>query len=218
MIDYAALRQRMVDNQLRPRDITDHRVIRAFLEMPRELFVRSADRALAYVDRDLPLDGGARHLIAAPVLARLVQALELSPEDVALVVGCGTGYPAAILARLAGSVVAVEDDEALVAAAEKNLAWLGIDNVAVVQADLREGYPAEGPYDAILIPARVEVLPEALTRQLSSGGRLATIMCGELVARAMLYERVGEEVSGRPVFDAGAPLLPGFEKKAQFVF
>jgi protein-L-isoaspartate(D-aspartate) O-methyltransferase len=218
MIDYAALRQRLVDNQLRPRDITDHRLIRAFLEIPRELFVRSEDQPLAYADRDLPIAGGARHLIAAPVLARLVQALELGPDDVALSIACGTGYPAAILARLAGSVVAVEDDEALVAAAEQNLSRLGIDNVAVVQADLRQGYPSEGPYDAILIPARIEVLPDAITGQLRSGGRLATIMCDGLIARAMLFERVGNDVSSRSIFDAGAPLLPGFEAKPQFVF
>ncbi|HEX2257644.1 MAG TPA: protein-L-isoaspartate O-methyltransferase [Afifellaceae bacterium] len=217
-MDCAALRQRMVDNQLRPRDITDHRVIRAFLQVPREIFLAPAERPLAYADRDVPVAGGARHLISPAVQARLVQALELGPDDVVLNVACGTGYTAAILAQLAGSVVAVEDDEALVRAAEQNLSDLGIDNVAVVKGELSKGCPAEAPFGAILLGAGVEILPETLPRQLDDGGRLATILVNGPAGRAMLYERAGEDVSGRPIFDATAPVLPGFRKAPQFVF
>jgi protein-L-isoaspartate(D-aspartate) O-methyltransferase len=217
-MDFAALRERMIDNQLRPRDITDHRVVRAFRQVPRELFLASAERPLAYSDRDLPIAGGARHLISPAVQARLIQALELGPDDVVLNVACGTGYPAAILAQLAGSVVAVEEDEALIEAAEHNLSELGIDNVAVVQGAPNRGYPAEAPYDAILIGAGVEALPEALPQQLNDGGRLTTILVGGAAGRAMLYERIGADVSGRPIFDAVAPVLPDFRKKPEFVF
>jgi protein-L-isoaspartate(D-aspartate) O-methyltransferase len=217
-MDFATLRQHMVDNQLRPRDITDHRVIRAFLQVPRELFVGEAERPFAYADRDLPVAGGTRHLINPANQARLVQALELGPDDVVLNVACGTGYPAAILSQLAGSVVAVEEDEALIRAAEQNLSELGIDNVAIVKGALTDGFAAEAPYDAIAIGAGIEVLPPALPQQLNDGGRLTTILCNGRTGRAMLYERIGEDVSGRPIFDAVAPVLPGFAKKPAFVF
>lgn len=217
-MDFATLRQHMVDNQLRPRDITDHRVIRAFLQIPRELFVGPAEQPFAYADRDLPLAGGMRHLINPAVHARLVQALELGPNDVVLNVGCGTGYPAAILAQLAGSVVAVEDDDGLIRAAEQNLSELGIDNVAVVKGELTRGFADEAPYDAILIGAGIELLPDELTGQLNDGGKLATILSSGRTGRAMLYERAGEDVSGRAIFDAMAPSLPGFTKKPAFVF
>lgn len=217
-MDFATHRQHMVDNQLRPRDITDHRVIRAFLQVPRELFVGPDERPFAYADRDVPVADGLRYLINPAVQARLVQALELGPDDVVLNVACGTGYPAAILSQLAGSVVAVEDDEALIRAAEQNLNALGIDNVAVVKGDLTEGFAAEAPYDAIMIGAGIEVLPEALPQQLNNGGKLATILSSGRTGRTMLYERVGDDVSGRPVFDAVAPVLPGFRKKPAFVF
>lgn len=217
-MDFAALRQRMVDNQLRPRDITDHRVTRAFLQVPREIFLAPAERPLAYADLDVPIAGGARHLISPAVLARLVQALELGSDDVVLNLACGTGYTAAVLAQLAGSVVAVEEDGALIRSAEQNLAELGIDNVAVVKGQLTEGYPAEAPYGAILLGAGIEVLPEALPRQLDQGGKLAAILVSGPTGRAMLYERIGEDVSGRPIFDATAPVLPGFRKEPQFVF
>lgn len=217
-MDFATLRQHMVDNQLRPRDITDHRVIRAFLQVPREVFVGPEGRPFAYADRDLPVAGGSRHLISPAVQARLVQALELSSDDVVLNVACGTGYPAAILSQLAGSVVAVEDDDSLIRGAEQTLSELGIDNVAVVKGDLTQGFAAEAPFDAILIGAGVELLPEALPQQLNDGGKLVTILCSGRTGRAMLYERIGDDVSGRAMFDAVAPILPGFRKKAAFVF
>lgn len=217
-MDFAALRQHMVDNQLRPRDITDHRVIRAFLQVPRERFVGPAEQPIAYADRDLPVAGGRRFLINPAVQARLVQALGLGAEDVVLNLGCGTGYPAAILSQLAGSVVAVEEDDELIAAAEQTLGDLGIDNVAVVKGELTQGFAAEAPYEAILIGAGIEILPDSLPQQLNNGGKLATVLVSGRTGRAMLYERTGDDLSGRPIFDAVAPILPGFRKKPEFVF
>jgi protein-L-isoaspartate(D-aspartate) O-methyltransferase len=222
MQDFASLRQKMVDNQIRPSEVTDSRVIRAFLTVPRERFVADADKPFAYSDKEIVLSAGgdSRRVMMAPVLlARMVQALRITPDAVVLVVGCGTGYSAAILAHLAGSVVAVEEDPVLADAAEAGLRKLGIDNVAVVQGKLTAGYPSEGPFDAILVDGSVDVLPESLAEQLNVGGLLTVIQRQDRISRAMLYERVSTEVTRWPLFEAWtAEILPGFERKPEFVF
>ena len=220
MIDYEALRQRMVDHQLRPSEVTDHKLIRAFETTPRENFVAPADRPFAYGDKELEVsEGAARRLMMPPVqIARMLQALRLDPNSVVMILGCGTGYSAAIAAQLAGSVVAVEEDDAMVTAGERRLRDLGIDNAVFVQAKLVEGYPSEAPYDAILIDGAIEILPDALVAQLRAGGPLAVIERQNAVSRAMLYERVGTEAAKWPLFEAWAAILPGFEKKPEFVF
>ncbi len=220
MTDFAVLRQRMVDNQLRPSDVTDHEVIRAFLTVPREMFVAPADAPFAYADRELSMTDAApaRRMMEPVRLARLVNALPLGPDAKAMVVGCGTGYSAAILSHLAGSVVAVEEDKALAALARERLRAAGATNVTVVEAKLTDGYAAEAPYDAILVDGAVERMPETLVEQLKRGGILAAIERDERVSRAMLYERVGAEATKWPRFDAWATLLPGFERPRAFVF
>jgi protein-L-isoaspartate(D-aspartate) O-methyltransferase len=220
MVDFAALRQRMVDNQLRTSQVTDREVIRAFLTVPRELFVESAERPFAYADRELKMTGEApnRRMLDPVTLARLIHALPRGPEVRALVVGCGTGYSAAILAELSGSVGALDENRALVGLARENLASLGAANVSVVEGKLVEGDGAAAPYEAILVDGAVEVLPEAIMRQLKEGGRLATVERDDRVSRAMLYEKVGEDATKWPLFDAWATLLPGFERKREFVF
>ena len=220
MHDYAMLRQRMVDNQIRPSEVTDHEVLKAFLNVPRELFVAPSEQPFAYADRDLRMSetNRDRAMIPAVQLARLVQALPRGAATKLAVIGCGTGCSAAILARLAAWVVAVEEDETLAGAARDRLRNLGAANVAVVQARLTDGYPPEAPYDGVLVDGAVEYVPDALIRQLKPGGLLAVIERGERVSRAMLYERVGEDAAKRPLFDAWAPLLPGFERKREFVF
>jgi protein-L-isoaspartate(D-aspartate) O-methyltransferase len=155
----------------------------------------------------------------APVqLARLIQTLPLGPHAHAMIVGCGTGYSAAILSRLAASVVAVEEDAALAAIARARLAALPAANVTVVEGRLGAGHPARAPYDAILVDGAVEVVPESLLAQLRAEGALAVVELGEGVSRAMLYERIGDEATKWPQFDAWAPLLPGFQRKREFVF
>ena len=222
MLDFAALRQRMVDNQIRPSEVTDPGVVRAFLTVPREKFMSAADRPFAYSDREITIsDGpGGRRLMIDPVqLARLVQALQIKPEAVVMHVGCGSGYSAAILAQLAGSVVAVEEDAALAATAEHTLRELAIDNVAVVQGKLTEGYPSEGPFAAILIEGGIEVMPPALPEQLSLGGLLTVIERQERISRAMLYERTRTEIAKWPLFEAWTgQVLPGFKRKPEFIF
>jgi protein-L-isoaspartate(D-aspartate) O-methyltransferase len=221
MTDFAVLRQRMVDNQVRTSGVTDHDVIDTFLTVPRELFVSAADRPFAYADRELPLPssaGGGRTTMPPAQLARMVQLLPLPTDGKAMVVGCGGGYSVAILARLAGQVIAVEEDPTLAAAASEALRASGSVNARVAPARLVEGFAAEAPYDAILVDGAVEFMPEALIGQLAPGGALAAILREGGTSRAMLYERVGGEAARWPHFDAWAGLLPGFVRKPQFVF
>ncbi|HSG94482.1 MAG TPA: protein-L-isoaspartate O-methyltransferase, partial [Afifellaceae bacterium] len=138
MTNFEILRQRMVDSQIRVNDVTDHRVIKAFAETPRELFVPSGQKPFAYGDRDIPIstgDTGERYLLSPMVQAKIIQALQIDASSVVLHVGCGSGYSTAILAQLASSVVAVEEEESLVSVAEANLQTLGFDNAAILHGD-----------------------------------------------------------------------------------
>jgi protein-L-isoaspartate(D-aspartate) O-methyltransferase len=197
------------------------RVLAAMLEVPRERFLPSLNAALAYLDLDVPVaggDGGSRRRMLAPaVLAKLLQAAGVGPADRVLDVGAGTGYSSAVLARLAGSVIALEEDEALAGRAREALSAVGALNVEVAVGRLTQGRPGGAPYDVILLNGATEVAPEALLRQLKDGGRLVGIE-GRAPGRAMIYRAVGGEVSARSVFDAAAAVLPGFERPPAFVF
>jgi protein-L-isoaspartate(D-aspartate) O-methyltransferase len=220
MLDFAALRQRMVDNQIRPSAVTDPNVIRAFLAVPREIFVAEEEKPFAYADRELVMSPSApqRRMMVPVQLARLLQALPLGPQARALIVGCGSGYSAALMARLSGSVIALEEDAGLAAMARARLERLGVTNVAVVEGKLTEGWAAAAPYEAILFDGAVEVMPDSVIAQLKPGGILAAILRLERISRAMLYERVGGGATRWPQFEAWATLLPGFERKPAFVF
>jgi protein-L-isoaspartate(D-aspartate) O-methyltransferase len=216
MADFATLRRMMVDGQIRPADVTDATLISAMLEIPRERFV-PGEAALAYLDIDLPV-GGSRRLLKPMVLARMVQALDLTSGDKVLDVGCATGYGAALLANLAGEVVALEEDPALLAKAKSALAVGGLANVRLMQGALVDGWKADSPYAAILVEGCVEIEPATLCAQLADGGRLICIQGSGPAAKAQLYLRNGDEISDRPVFDATAGALPGFARPRAFVF
>ncbi len=219
MPDFATLRSRMVNNQLRTFDVTDLRIQRAFGAVPREAFVPAARRPFAYSDETIRItEDGARAMMPPANLARMIQALELTEDDVALVVGAGSGYSAAILADLVSSVIALECDEALAERASATIEGLGVTNVAVVTGPLAEGYPSDAPYDVVLVDGAVEVPLDTLCGQLKDGGRLIAVEGRGLAGRARLFVRSGETVSGWPQFNAAAPVLPGFEKPAAFVF
>jgi protein-L-isoaspartate(D-aspartate) O-methyltransferase len=222
MVDFRTARRAMVDGQVRTNDVTHLGLIAAMLDISREAFVPESRAALAYLDRDVPIADAtatepARYLIKPVVLARLIQAAAPGPQDRALVVGAGSGYGAAVLARLAASVVALEQNELLVAQARAVVPGF-VANVTVVEGPLPGGVPASGPYDVILIDGGVETVPEALCRQLSPHGRLVTVVGAGPIGKAMLFQQVNGEASPRGLFDATAPLLPGFKKAPAFVF
>lgn len=214
MTDFAAARRHMVDGQVRTANVTDLRIIAAMQEVPRERFVPRSD--LAYLDFDVPVGTGSRRLLKPMVLAKLIQAADLEQTDRVLDGGCATGYGAAVLARVAGQVVALEEDAALVGMARSALS--GDPNVRVVEGPIGAGWVQDAPYDAILLEGAAEVVPEALFRQLKDGGRLVCVLGAGPGAKAMVYYRSGDDVGARAVFDATAAVLPGFVKPAEFAF
>ncbi len=218
MVDFAAARLNMVESQLRTNKVTDLRLLGAFKTVPRELFVPEPLRGIAYIDEDVAL-GGGRFVMEPRVLARLLQAAQPEPEDVALDLGCGSGYATAILSRLVATVVALEDDAALVAAANRTLDKLEIDNAVVVEGRLTEGYPKQAPYNVILLGGAVAEVPAAIADQLAEGGRLVTVVsAGPGLGRATLMRRDGGVISSRVLYDAALPVLPGFEAEPGFAF
>ncbi|ARQ01828.1 protein-L-isoaspartate O-methyltransferase family protein [Pseudorhodoplanes sinuspersici] len=216
MADFAALRRTMVDTQVRTADVTDRPLIHAMLETPRELFVPKSSSGLAYLDLDLPVGGEGRRMLKPMVLAKMLQALNIAPEDRALDVGCATGYAAALLSQLAASVVALEQDEALFHAAKTTLAQTG--NIEIVQGILVDGYPKAAPYDVILVEGCIGVEPEKLCQQLADGGRLVCISGTGPATKATLYQRDLDDMTSQAIFDASGASLPGFAKPAAFVF
>lgn len=216
--EYLAARTNMVESQIRPNKVTDHRLVESFLKVPRELFVPKAMRGIAYVDHDLQVARG-RWLMEPMVLARLLQAAEITRNEVALVVGCGTGYAVAVAAALAATVVAVECDETLAAAARQVMQETAIDNALIMTGPLAAGWARQKPYDVILIDGAVAAVPQSLLDQLTEGGRLvAVVRSGTATGEARLYQRIAGTTSYRVLFDASTRLMPGFEAEPAFVF
>jgi len=209
----------MVDCQVRPSDVTDLRIIEAMLTVPRENFVPDARRAIAYLDLDIDVaaDGKAKRCLIKPaVLAKMLQAAAITENDRVLVVGCATGYSAAVIARLAKDVVATESDTALASAARTNLS--GLSNVTVSVAEPAAGDSAHGPYDVIVLDGATEVEPRGLYDQLKLGGRLVGVFATVKPPRATLVAHSPADFGSRVLFDASAPVLPGLERVPAFAF
>jgi protein-L-isoaspartate(D-aspartate) O-methyltransferase len=215
MTDFTAARRHMVDGQVRTADVTDLRIISAMLEVPRERFMPPASVSLAYLDLDVSVSA-TRRLLKPMVLAKLIQAAEIGSADRVFDVACATGYTAAVLARIAEQVVALEQDAGLAKAASEALSPL--PNVRVVSGPLIQGWPQGAPYDVIVLEGATEVMQHALCQQLKDGGRLVCVLGAGPGSKAMLYRRSGAEVGGRAIFDASAALLPGFAKTPVFAF
>jgi protein-L-isoaspartate(D-aspartate) O-methyltransferase len=221
MSGFATARQKMVDGQVRPNDVTDIRILDAMLAVPREAFVPANQRALAYLDLDLDVsEGGAakRFLIKPQVLAKMLQAAEIKETDKVLVAGSVPGYAAAVVARLAGQVVATESDPAQVAKANGVLAELGLANVAFKAAGAADGDSANGPFDVIVLDGATEIVPERLYGQLKDGGRLVGVFATTKPPRATIVTRSHGDFGNRTLFDASVPVLPGLERLPAFVF
>ena len=221
--DYTVLRRTMVERQVRTFDVTDQAVIARMFAVPREKFLPESLATLAYSDLalDLPSSGGRppRRLLAPLVLARMIQASVVGPQDRVLDVGGATGYSAAIFGGLALSVIALESDTDFAARAERSLAEDPVP-VKVVQGDLTKAPAGEGPFDLIFINGAIEANHEALLEALAPRGRLVTIFReAGLVPRAVRFDKddLGE-IGRRSLFDAPAATLAGFEKAPAFVF
>jgi protein-L-isoaspartate(D-aspartate) O-methyltransferase len=221
MSDFSTARQKMVDGQVRPGDVTDLRIIDAMLAVPRERFVPESRRALAYLDLDLDVSEAGtpkRHLIKPAVLAKMLQAAEVKDGDNVLVVGCATGYAAAVVAKLAGRVTATESERSLATSAAQVLAALGCSNVTTCNAAAADGEPSNAPYDVIVLDGATEVVPDRLYHQLSDGGRLVGVFAMGRPQRAMMVTHSHTDFGNRALFDATAPVLPGLERLPAFVF
>ncbi|MEF2073558.1 protein-L-isoaspartate O-methyltransferase family protein [Consotaella aegiceratis] len=216
-MDFDTARRMMVDNQVRTTDVTDYRVLEALLTVPREEFVPSAKRPLAYIDEDLAV-GSGRYLMEPSPFARLLQLANVQDRDVVLDVGCATGYSSAVISQLASSVVALESDADLAAVATDNLSRLDFVNCVVVEGPLQEGYASEAPYDLIMIEGAVQDLPALFFDQLRDGGRLVSVEGIGNAASARLYIKEDGQMSARFGFNCAVKPLPGFERKAEFVF
>jgi protein-L-isoaspartate(D-aspartate) O-methyltransferase len=220
MSGFSTARQKMVDGQVRTTDVTDRRILDAMLTVPREAFVPATRQALAYLDLDLDVSEGAakRYLIKPALTGKLLQAAEIGEGDNVLVVGCATGYLAALTAKLAHQVTATECDSALAAKAKDAFAAIGLANVSCKAASCAEGDSAAAPYDVIILNGATEVTPDGLFGQLKEGGRLVGVSAESRPSRAMIVTRSHGEFGYRPLFDAAAPVLPGLEQAAAFVF
>jgi protein-L-isoaspartate(D-aspartate) O-methyltransferase len=220
MSGFSTARLKMVDGQVRTNDVTDRRILDAMLTVPREAFVPASRQALAYLDLDLDVsEGGAKRFLIKPqLIGKLLQAAEIGEGDNVLVVGCATGYLAALTAKLARQVTATESDSALVAKAKDAFAAMGLTNVTCKAAASAEGDPATAPYDVIILNGATEVTPDGLFGQLREGGRLVGVSAESRPSRAMIVTRTHGEFGHRPLFDAAAPVLPGLERAAAFVF
>jgi len=218
MVDSETARRNMVESQIRTNKVTDRRLIAALLDIPRERFLPKAVKSLAYLDEDIPL-GQGRYMMEPMIIARLFQVAEVRPHDLALDIGGGAGYSAAVLARLCATVVAVERDGDLASAASHVLAEIDVDNAAVVEGPLENGYPRQAPYDLVFFNGAIAAIPDAIVKQIADGGRAVAVVVDESgVGAGTLFRKTGATLSGRAVFDANTPMLPGFERAAGFVF
>jgi protein-L-isoaspartate(D-aspartate) O-methyltransferase len=207
-----AARRHMVDSQLRTNGVTTPWVVQAMGRVPREPFLPAGRQATAYHDRSIDL-GNGRMLNPPLASAQLLQAAEISPDDKVLLIGCSSGYLAALLAGQAGKLVAVESDANLAAAARSNVAGLEL-----VENALAEGASATAPYDAIIIDGAIEQLPAAIEAQLAEDGRIVTGLIEGPVRRLATGTKHGGRIALRTFADLEVAPLPGFERTKEFVF
>jgi protein-L-isoaspartate(D-aspartate) O-methyltransferase len=215
MSDFSTRRVMMVDTQVRPSDVTKFPIIEAMLAVPREVYVPVAKREAAYMGENLDLAPG-RVMLEARTLAKMLDALDVQPTETVLDLGCGYGYSAAVIARMAHAVIAVEEDATLAAEAQRTLSAEGVDNAAVIVGTLAAGNAKNAPFDVITLQGGVEVVPESLLAQLKEGGRVGAIFMDGALGTAMVGYKIDGKLSWRFAFNAAAPVLPGFAKARAF--
>ncbi|WP_456386282.1 protein-L-isoaspartate O-methyltransferase family protein [Profundibacter sp.] len=215
MSDYSTRRTQMVDSQVRPQDVTKFPILEAMLEVPRESYVPDSLREAAYISENLAL-GETRVVLEPRTFAKLLDALDIDPDEVVLDIGCGLGYSTAILARLADAVVAVEEDGAMAEEAQATLSSNGVDNAAVIEAVISDGAAKHGPYDVIILEGAAERVPDVILDQLKEGGRIGCIFAEGALGVARIGYKIDGEVTWRFAFNANAPVLKGFEHPKPF--
>lgn len=215
---FARAKENMIKSQLLPNGVIDRAVLDVVAQIPREDFVPAHLQGVAYMDDSIVFDNGC-FLQSPLVLARLVQAARVTAEDIALVIGAGTGYATAVLGRLAGTVVGIEQDDATARGADKRLHDLDICNAAVIRRDIAAGYPEQAPFNVILINGSVPAVPEHIMSQLADGGRLVTIIANRgQMGSGVLITRQGGTFETTVLFDAASPRLKAFEAPPTFAF
>ncbi|EDM70226.1 protein-L-isoaspartate O-methyltransferase, putative [Roseobacter sp. AzwK-3b] len=217
MTDYAARRTVMVDTQVRPSDVTKFPIIDAMLDVPREAFVPRHLREAAYMGENIDL-GGGRVILEPRTLSKLLDSLDIRSSELVLDVGSALGYSAAVIARMAEAVVAVEEDRDMANEAQGLLSEHGADNVIVHHGPLAEGAPEHGPYDVIVVEGGVGDLPQTLIEQVKQGGRIACLFMEGALGAVRIGYKIDGDISWRYAFNAGAPVLPGFERYKVFTF
>lgn len=217
-MDFDLAREIMVDSQIRPDDVTDPAVVSAFLRTPREEFVPSARRPVAYSELEIRTSEG-RSLWTPRDTAKLVKLAAAKPSDIVLVIGAGAGYEAALLSHMADTVIALEESPALVDAMAQRFAALGLDRIAPVEGSLAAGLPEQAPFDVIYVCGMIETVPDTWGEQLAEGGRLVAVVSeAGALGRGKVFTRAGDTLSSRDVFDACPPRLTQFDRKPSFTF
>ncbi|WP_208350748.1 protein-L-isoaspartate O-methyltransferase family protein [Pseudaestuariivita rosea] len=215
MSDFATRRRMMVDTQVRPSDVTKFPIIDAMLSVPRELYVPDSQRETAYIGENLELSDD-RVLLEPRTLAKILDGLNIEPDELVLDLGCGLGYSTALIAHMAEAVVAVEEDNAMAETAQATLLDQGIDNAAVLQGPLDQGAVKHGPFDVITIQGGVQEVPQTILDQLKNNGRIAAIFMDGALGQVKIGYKNDGLVSWRFIFNAGAPILGGFWKTQSF--
>jgi protein-L-isoaspartate(D-aspartate) O-methyltransferase len=207
----------MVDTQVRPAEVTRFPIIEAMLNVPRELFVPPSRQEAAYLGENVVIAPG-RVLLEPRTFGKLLEGLDIQPGERVLDLATGLGYGAAVLERLGALVTALEDDPQRAADAAAILAAQGSASARVQHGPLTEGAPAQAPFDVILVEGAVEVIPDAILAQLAEDGRIGVVFSEGELGIARIGRKEGGQVHWRYAFNAGAPVLPGFERAAAFVF
>ena len=215
MTNFEMRRRMMVDTQVRPSDVTKFPIIEAMLSVAREDFVPAAQREAAYMGENIEL-GSGRVVLEPRTLAKMLDTLDIGNDDLVLDVRVGYGYSSAVIAHMAEAVVALEEDEDLAREAQEALMTAGADNVALHTGPLAEGAAQHGPYDVVIIQGGVARVPQTLLDQIKDGGRIGCLFMDGALGEVRIGYKIDGRISWRNVFNAGAPVLPGFEAHNQF--
>ena len=214
---FVEARKNMILSQLEPNNISNKKLLSAMGNIPREKFLSEKSNAQAYLDSNIEIEDG-RYLVSPMIFAKMIQFANIKPNEVVLDIGCCTGYSTAIIAHLAATVVGLESNKRFIEKATELLGHLEIDNAAVVQGDLEKGYPEQGPYDVIILNGSTVNLPENILDQISDGGRVIYIEGLAPLGKAVYFEKRGKVFGKKILFDAVAPIIPGFEQNPKFQF